>query len=665
MQRFRPRVTVASRWLILAPWAFGLSAAHAQQARPEVTIDPGGVPAAVLQAVTRSVDHIVSLSQDQDGGEIDRLRRRVRDVTITALATEGYFSPEVTLDVGEDVGGETWDIAIQPGERTVVSTLDLGFSGAIELPAYAERVSAMRNDWRLPVGQPLRSEQWETAKRELIGSVSERDFALARIQQSQARVDADAAQADLTVQVESGPQVVLGELEIIGLRRVPESLIRRYVAYQPNETRYDRRQLIRWQQDMQSTPFFSSVDVGLTRSTGRRTIQQVADSAAQAEGAGDLDAIRRTPASQAAAAEVPDDDEDDDDAQTRDTASEAPAGQAAPRSNLMQRERLVVPVRVSVTEAPARRVGAAIGVDTDVGLRVEGTYRQNIVAGLPVELQSGIGIDADRQTAFADFYLPPSPKGYRDRVGVLAEHNDIQGQDVRRVALGGVRNRIRPAGDGSRVEYETNAGLVAAYDDVRVDGGESYTLPSLTATYQWLRRDVDSKYNPRQGHLIDLGVGVGSSVRDFKPYSRLQARGQYWWPIGARDLVTVRGEVGKVWSGGNTRIPADFGFRTGGARTIRGYRYLGLGIDDGNAVVAAPALAVASVEYQHFFTDMLGVGVFVDAGDAAASFRDMDIAWSVGSGLRVRTPAGPIFVDLAWADRDKRLRLSFSLGLAF
>src|SRR5690606_6153628 len=72
----------------------------AQQARPEVTIDPGGVPPAVLQAVTAAVDHIVSLSQDQDGGEVDRLRRRARDVTITALATEGYFSPEVTLEAG-------------------------------------------------------------------------------------------------------------------------------------------------------------------------------------------------------------------------------------------------------------------------------------------------------------------------------------------------------------------------------------------------------------------------------------------------------------------------------------------------------------------------------------------------------------------------------------
>ncbi len=648
------------RWLWIAPMAFGLSAANAQQARPEVTIDPGGVPPAVLQIVTRSVDHIVSLSQDQDGGEIDRLRRRVRDVTITALATEGYFSPNVTLDVGEDIGGETWDITIRPGERSTIQSVDLGFSGAIELPRYAERVAALRKAWGLRDGQPFRNDQWETAKRDLIGSVSERDFALARIERSEARIEADVAKADLTVDVASGPQVVLGELEVIGLRRVPESLVRRYVVYTPGETAYDRRQIIRWQQDMQSTPFFSSIDVGLARPSARPTIQQVADQVVEAEGAGDLDAVQ--PSGGAAAADAQDD--DDDDAPT-DTGTQAAGGAAPPRSSLMTRERVVVPVRVTVTEAPARRVGAAIGVDTDVGVRVEGTYRQNIVFGLPVELQSGVGVDADRQTAYADFYLPPTRSGYRDRVGVLAEHHDIQGQDVRRVALGGVRSRTWPAGGGSRVEYETNAGLVAAYDDVRIDGGENYTLPSLTGTYQWLRRNVDNKYNPRQGNLIDLGAGVGSSVREFKPYSRLQARGQYWWPVGERDLVTVRGEVGKVWSGGNTRVPADFGFRTGGARTIRGYRYLGLGIDDGNAILPAPTLAVASVEYQHFFTDLLGIGVFVDAGDAAESFRDMDIAWSVGSGLRVRTPAGPIFVDLAWADRDKRLRLSFSLGLAF
>src|SRR5690606_25973719 len=109
----------------------------------------------VLQAVTAAVDHIVSLSQDQDGGEVDRLRRRAREVTITALATEGYFSPTVTLEAGTDVGGETWDIVIVPGERTVVSSVDLAFSGAITGTPFADRVERLRKDWGLQEGVRL------------------------------------------------------------------------------------------------------------------------------------------------------------------------------------------------------------------------------------------------------------------------------------------------------------------------------------------------------------------------------------------------------------------------------------------------------------------------------------------------------------------------------
>nr|MBF0683728.1 BamA/TamA family outer membrane protein [Pseudomonas sp.] len=613
-----------SRFLLGPLLCMAAQAVSAQNAsaRPEVTIDPGDVPPAVLQAVTASVDHIVSLSQDQDVGEVDRLQRRARDVTITALATEGYFTPVVTLEAGMDVAGPTWDITIEPGKRAIVQSVDLDFEGAITSRKFAKRVREVRESWGLKQGKPFRNEEWEAAKRDLIAAISETDFAMARVQTSEARVDAEAATVALTVKVASGPQVILGELEVEGLRRVPESLIRRYVTYKPGSTSYDRRKIIEWQQNMQATVFFSSVDVDLATPGARQrsTPQQAADMAAEAAGAGDVQAVQP-------AASMDEDAEQDVAGEDRQPAEKAEAREAVKAQEsqrqrgsrfaaLMARDQVTVPVLVEVIESPARRVGVAVGVDSDVGPRLETTYEQNVVMGYPLEMRSGLGLDPDQQRAYLDFYLPPNPKGYRDKFGLLAEHHDIQGQDVRRIAFGGARERIRKGAGNSRVEYETRLGLVTAFDDVRIDGGSSYTLPSVTATYQWLRRDVDNKFNPRQGHLIDLGAGLGTALNGFDPYSRLQARGQYWWPVGERDLVTVRGEVGKVWAGDGVRIPSDFGFRTGGARTIRGYRYLRLGLEEGDAVIGAPALAVASVEYQHFFTDMLGMGVFVDVGDA-------------------------------------------------
>jgi translocation and assembly module TamA len=183
-------------------------------------------------------------------------------------------------------------------------------------------------------------------------------------------------------------------------------------------------------------------------------------------------------------------------------------------------------------------------------------------------------------------------------------------------------------------------------------------------TWQWLRRDVDSKFNPREGNLIDVGLGAGLTLDKGEPFSRASVRGQYWWPVGPRDVLTVRGQVGKVWSQ-TDRVPLDFGYRVGGARSIRGYKYNSIGIQRGDATYGAPAMAVAGVEYIHYVTEQWGVSAFVDVGDAAESFRDMEPYLGYGVGGAFVTPAGPFFIDLAWGQKDRRLRLHFSLGIAF
>src|SRR5690606_34201996 len=114
--------------------------------------------------------------------------------------------------------------------------VNLEFEGAITSRRFAKRVQEVRDGWSLKKGEPFRNAEWETAKRDLIAAISETDFAMARIQTSEARVDAEAATVALTVKVASGPQVILGDLEVEGLRRVPESLVKRYVTYTPRKT---------------------------------------------------------------------------------------------------------------------------------------------------------------------------------------------------------------------------------------------------------------------------------------------------------------------------------------------------------------------------------------------------------------------------------------------
>ena len=573
----------------------------AYAAIPEVIIDPGGVPPAALQSIMGAVNVITRLAEDEDGGELSRLRRRARDATLSALETQGYFSPKVTLEAGEDIGGETWDITIEPGTRTDVESVDLAFTGQIATPEFAARVKTLKSDWPLDVGMPFVNEQWNSAKTALIDNVSRKDFYLARVTESQATVTAETAKADLRVAVDSGPRVRMGQMKTIGLKRVPQELIDRYVRYAPGDP-YDQDLLDEWQQSLQSTSFFRGAFVTLD-------------------------------------------------------------GDPAHRTTLPNGE-LEMPLQVRVTEAAARRLTTSIGFDTDNGLRAEALYRQNVVFGQPIWIETGVGVDKNRQRAFYDVHFAPTSKGYKDSVGVLLNHSDIEGLDTTRYGLGWKRKKERKAAGDSRVEYETQWGLIAAYDKTQIAGAEAFEVPSLVGTWQWLRRDVNDKYDPREGNLVDLGLGAGVTLDKREPFYRSGLRLQQWWPVGRRDVLTVRGEVGKVWSK-TSRLPEDFGYRTGGARTIRGYRFQSIGLPRGDAVIGAPALAVASVEYMHYFTEQFGMGVFVDAGDAAESFGQMDIAVGYGVGALVRTPAGPFAIDVAYAQRDRKLRLHFSLGIAF
>lgn len=564
-------------------------------------IDPGGVDPVALRAINSAVGAITRLAEDQDGGEVSRLRRRAREATLSALETQGYFSPKVTLEVGEDALGETWDIIIEPGVITRVDTVELNFGGQIARPEFAVRVDALKSEWPLKKDMPFVNEAWHNAKVSLLDDVSRKDFFFARLANTQATVDAENAKADLAVNVESGPRVRMGELWTTGLKRVPPELIDRYIRYSPGEP-YDQDKLDEWQQALQSTSFFRGAFVTLDQDPSRQVV--------------------------------------------------LPDGE------------MQLPVKVQVSEAPARRATGSLGADSDNGLRVEGLYRQNVVFGQPVWIETGAGIDKNRQRAFFDVHLPPTLSGYRDSVGVLYNHSDIEGLDNRRMGLGWKRRQERKAAGDSRVEYETQWGLIGAWDKTSISGAESFEVPTLVGTWQWLRRDVDKKYDPREGHLIDFGLGAGVTLDKSEPFYRSSLRVQKWWPVGPRDVLTLRGEVGKVWSK-TERLPQDFAYRTGGARSIRGYRYQSIGLERGDAIVGAPALAVASVEYTHYFTDTLGMNFFVDAGDAAPSFGQMDWALGYGVGLAVRTPAGPFFVDVAYGQRDRRLRLHFSLGIAF
>ena len=569
---------------------------------PEVIIMPGGLSPEDLDIVNKAISSVVRQADDQDSREAARIRRRGRDVVLSSLATRGYFNPEVVLEVGEDFEGETWDISIKLGEKTRVRSVKNDFTGSIaKSSVYEQRLKDIRQDWGLPDGKVFINNEWSKAKNSMLETVAADNFYLARMTFSQALIDPDESTADLHTVIDSGPAVRLGHTEVHGLRRVPLSLIRRYVRYEPGEP-YSQQKLDEWQQTLQSTNFFRGAFVTVKKPEDRVVY-----------------------------------DEDE----------------------------VNLPVLVRVTEGPARTITGAVGIDDVNIFRVEGIYRQSVVWDQPVTLETGASLGLKEQRAFLDIYRAPNYDGTVDSFGLVARHSDFSDEEVSRFALGWRRTNEFKLDPQSRVDFESRWSASLAYDSVRRSGQDKYDLPNAVATYDLLRRDVDNKFDPRSGNLIAIGLGVGADLEYGDPFARTSIRAQQWWPVGRRNNLTVRAEVGYVYGKDSTRIPDDFGYRTGGAGSIRGYRYFGIGEHVHKSVVGTRSLAVASIEYTHYFNNTFGIAYFVDAGDAAPEFKDMRLHVGYGVGARIKTPAGPLFLDVAYGQRDRKLRWHFSLGMAF
>jgi translocation and assembly module TamA len=88
-------------------------------------------------------------------------------------------------------------------------------------------------------------------------------------------------------------------------------------------------------------------------------------------------------------------------------------------------------------------------------------------------------------------------------------------------------------------------------------------------------------------------------------------------------------------------------------------------VKQGDAVVGGRYYAIASGEAIHWMSDYWGLGVFVDAGNAADSISGFRFDLGYGAGLRVRTPLGPFRLDLAYGQAVQQVRVHFSVGLTF
>ncbi|WP_419187199.1 autotransporter assembly complex protein TamA [Cupriavidus necator] len=322
---------------------------------------------------------------------------------------------------------------------------------------------------------------------------------------------------------------------------------------------------------------------------------------------------------------------------------------------------VTAPVSVRVREYPVHRLNSGVGFTTDTGAQVEGRYSYYNMFNRGWTFDSQARLEQKRSYLFAETAMPPDSRNYRNSVYSSYERTiDIENTDTTSLRAGLKRSR-------SRERYDITTSLDFYYDKLEPEGQPSQISKALVPAFAWTRRDVDNPVFPRRGNVINTQIGVAARgfVSD-ATFLRLYGRIRQYIPVGKRDLVVARLELGADLTGdSSSQIPATLRFRAGGTDSIRGYTYQSIGTRSGASVLPAKYLGTGSLEYQYWFKPDWGVAVFWDLGTAADNLHGVKIYNGVGVGVRWRTPVGPLQLDVGYGIQEQQFRPHISLGVAF
>lgn len=323
------------------------------------------------------------------------------------------------------------------------------------------------------------------------------------------------------------------------------------------------------------------------------------------------------------------------------------------------------PVVVQVHELPLQTATTGIGISSDTGPRVSGEHLHRNLFGLDWQAKTKVQLGRKASSGQLDLTSHPWPgrrRGLISAQGSYLVESDDSVSTSQQLRIGQLREGERL----ERTDYiEFQRAEVRSSEKVVVSNASA-----VSGTAQWIFRDVDSQILPTKGttSLGQLTAGRTYSALDEEGYfGRTYARVTAYLPLWSNWKSIGRVEVGQVFARDNVSVPDTQLFRAGGDDSVRGYPYRSLGVLRDGVVIGGRSIATGSLELAHpllkRMPSLLGA-VFVDAGDAADRFANLQPKVGYGAGLRWLSPVGPLRLDVAYGTHVQRWRLHFSVGIS-
>lgn len=545
---------------------------------------------------------------DLQARELSRLLGAANDNARELLATLGYFSPTLTVEMTETPDSaetpRTIVVTVEPGPQTHISEAHIDFTGPITDNAEAAGQAArVRGTWSLQPGQAFSQSAWDDAKTQGLRALQTRRYPTARIAQSRAEVDADEHQAKLSVTYDSGPAYRFGPLRVQGSERYDSDGARR-LARLPTGATYSEAELLDAQQRLASSGYYDAVFLTLDTEADDR---QAAPVVAQVREAQLQKWVFGVGLSTDSGARL----------STDHTHNRVPGigWRAVSKLSLDRKTQLIGTEWTALPdEGGWRWFGAA-----QAQRQVTGNYDVNSARLRAGRSQSSARIDRNYFLQY-DFAHNQGPDAPPSSAALSANYS----------WTGRYFNSATNPTRGYGLAWELGAGTTL----------RPQRDPFVRATGRWLA---------------------------FVPLGRVEIPGG-----PKRDSrLALRAEGGAVLAREDAPVPVTQMFLTGGDTTVRGYSYRSIGARTANELLyGGRYLAVTSIEWQRpiawrgNFTDWEST-LFADVGAVGDRASEMHPRVGVGAGVRWRSPVGPLQADLAYGVQVKQLRLHLRLGFHF
>ncbi|MFH1644955.1 MAG: outer membrane protein assembly factor BamA [Candidatus Omnitrophota bacterium] len=219
---------------------------------------------------------------------------------------------------------------------------------------------------------------------------------------------------------------------------------------------------------------------------------------------------------------------------------------------------------------------------------------------------------------------------------------------------------------------DVNANATTALKDE--EGKNTISSLGLTIT----RNTTDSKFNPTEGYILTATTeNAGGPLGGNKDFFKITGLADYFCNYQKKLVVELKLRAGLADEYDDSiSVPIYERYFAGGANSVRGYKERSIGPRDAETAdaVGGEAMFIGNFEVTYPILTNLKLAAFYDIGNVWEDTDDIatgDFKSSIGAGVRVKTPIGPVKLDMGYPlneaheEDEQKLRFHFSMAKGF